>query len=128
MLGSWVNFEKEEYINDPEGNIISRGFYSWNSLNSKWDLNTKVYYYYSAFDVESEVKEFEYESFKLYPNPLKETLNLESAKKVNSIQIFNGSGETVMNFNIANGQKSFDVSELKPGMYFIQLKTEQGYL
>ena len=67
------------------------------------------------------------ENFKVYPNPVKEVLNLYATGlyTVNSISIFNSLGQLIQ--IIANPTNpSINVSGLKQGIYFINISTENG--
>lgn len=70
---------------------------------------------------------FEFSShFTLYPNPVKEVLNIQSKNDfiVNSIEIFNQLGQIVM--AVVNTSNRVDVSGLESGIYFLKVHTEQG--
>ncbi len=64
---------------------------------------------------------------KLYPNPLKSKLFVESAYVVNGISIFTSSGKLVYNQTI-NFKRNFelDLSSLEDSYYIIKIKTSQG--
>lgn len=67
------------------------------------------------------------ENFKVYPNPVKEVLNLYATGlyTVNSISIFNSLGQLIQ--IISNPiSSSINVSGLKQGIYFINISTENG--
>lgn len=62
-------------------------------------------------------KSFSNEKMSLYPNPVKDILNLNFKKKTASFCIINASGQTIMK---VENSKTIDVSYLKPGIYFLQ--------
>jgi Leucine-rich repeat (LRR) protein len=67
------------------------------------------------------------ENVKVYPNPVKEVLNLYTTGlyPVDAISIFNSLGQLIK--IIANpNDSSIDVSGLKPGVYFINISTVNG--
>lgn len=64
----------------------------------------------------------------LYPNPVTETLHIESAVPLTSISIYNMLG-SVMSSTEVNGKTSIvisAISELPKGIYFMELVTEGG--
>lgn len=60
----------------------------------------------------------------LYPNPVQNTLTIESRKlnKFKSVRIMNEFGITVFNTKLL----SFDINHLNPGMYFVEIITDKG--
>ena len=65
--------------------------------------------------------------FAYYPNPAKDVLNITSQKTIESVQVFNLAGQTVMsNGKIANGQ--INVSTLTPGSYVFRVTLEGGQI
>jgi hypothetical protein len=72
-------------------------------------------------------QDFAFENeFVLYPNPVKEVLNISSKNQteISSIEIYNIVGQVVI--AIPNSTKTIDVSNLKTGTYFIKVNTEKG--
>ena len=61
----------------------------------------------------------------LYPNPVKEVLNLSSEAKVNKVIILDYSGRKVLEKSL-NGENKVDVQTLVKGNYLIQIFTEKG--
>jgi hypothetical protein len=66
-------------------------------------------------------------SYKMYPNPVNNTLNLENVSDVNRIEIYDITGklakfvELEMNSNI-----TIDLSDLNTGVYILKASTEKG--
>jgi hypothetical protein len=56
---------------------------------------------------------------KVYPNPVSETLYIESEEKVASVNVYNLSGQKVLSFE--NPDKSISLSSLDGGIYFIEI-------
>ncbi|HEY1047193.1 MAG TPA: T9SS type A sorting domain-containing protein [Bacteroidia bacterium] len=57
--------------------------------------------------------------FKLYPNPVSATLNIESDVTINGASLLDVSGRNLMLIDLNEGLTSIDVSMLSPGLYFI---------
>lgn len=64
--------------------------------------------------------------FTLYPNPVKDVLNIQIKQdlEVNSIEIYNQLGQIVM--ATTNAINSVDVTNLASGTYFVKINTEKG--
>lgn len=63
---------------------------------------------------------------KVYPNPVKDVLNIESIAGIQSVQIFNMTGQLVVNEQTDSKTVTINTSSLKSGMYFLKVKTENG--
>jgi hypothetical protein len=73
--------------------------------------------------------DFEFDSyFKIYPNPVKDILNIDVKKQIEltSISIFNTLGQQILVIPNAQQIKQMDVSSLKTGNYFIKMNTNKG--
>ncbi|MDC8001608.1 T9SS type A sorting domain-containing protein [Aequorivita todarodis] len=60
----------------------------------------------------------------IYPNPVKEFLNISMEQDAN-YSILTMNGQVVKNGTIAMGKNTLDVSSLAQGVYFIKIKTEK---
>lgn len=60
----------------------------------------------------------------LFPNPVRNILNIKSSISINSYQITDMTGRELVNNTVANN--SIDVSNLNSGIYFIKASTEKG--
>lgn len=67
---------------------------------------------------------------KMYPNPVNAELNLDFSYDVRwlgkTIFVTNLVGQSVMNVTISSKIQSLDVKNLKPGVYFLAAKNDQG--
>jgi len=66
------------------------------------------------------------EDFSIYPNPVKDNLNLRLPADLSQAElvIYNQLGQSVFNYSVQNETRSIDVSGLSTGIYFIQFLTE----
>lgn len=62
----------------------------------------------------------------IYPNPTTGMLNVASNDEIDSIEIINSVGTTVISTNIAGSSSSVDMSNLPNGMYFVRVSTDNG--
>jgi len=66
---------------------------------------------------------------KLYPNPVNEIFNLElSDKSVTSCQLYSSIGQVLKTLKLGKGLNTFDISNLKSGVYFIKIITQNDIL
>lgn len=61
--------------------------------------------------------------FTIYPNPVKDRLNIKTAESIVKAQVFDLSGRMIQN---AQESKELAVSSLKPGIYLLRVETENG--
>jgi hypothetical protein len=59
--------------------------------------------------------------FKLYPNPIKNTLNIEGNSEA-GIDFYDVMSKLIYRVNLSIGINSIDVSTFKPGVYFVKLR------
>jgi hypothetical protein len=64
----------------------------------------------------------------IYPNPTKDVLNISSPETIKSVKIFNAFGRLVADEVVGYNMVKINTSEFTPGMYFIQIDTEAGYV
>lgn len=62
-----------------------------------------------------------FESFRLYPNPVNDVLNLESQEVINSVAIYNIMGQQVQYAKPEVSDAEINISDLKSGVYFIKV-------
>ncbi len=71
------------------------------------------------------IAEVENASVRIYPNPVKDFLQIENDKsKINQIEVLDLSGKIIYQFN--NLTDHIDVSTLSQGIYFVKVETEKG--
>lgn len=64
----------------------------------------------------------------LYPNPIKNTLHIESDQRISSVSIHDGLGRTVLNEAVNSKRFDRNVDHLDPGVYLVRLTTESAQL
>lgn len=69
-------------------------------------------------------------SEKIFPNPVSNTLVIESNYRIESLQVFNVAGHLVdskkINERYHSGHTEIDVEDLPSGLYFVSFKNEDG--
>lgn len=64
----------------------------------------------------------------IYPNPAIDLLNIvfDDSNDKNNIQIFNSNGIEMINLNTSDATTNIDITELKPGIYFLKATSLKG--
>lgn len=107
---------------DPEDSDII-----WDDINSRWSVSFNVDGF-SGFFIKTQsqgilsAEEFSKPSFKLYPNPVSETLNF--SQNLKDITIYDLTGRTIKSFT--GNRDKIDVSGLSNGNYILKGETESG--
>lgn len=80
----------------------------------------------SAYDSTLSADDFDAATFKAYPNPVKDVLNLTYTTEISSVEVYNMLGQKVLSkeLNVAQGQ--IDMSNLKAGHYIVNVVTVDG--
>jgi len=67
--------------------------------------------------------------FNIYPNPANDNINLSIYEGIHNdvlLNIFNVTGELVKTLKLNQSQQKINISELHNGIYFVEIKSEQG--
>lgn len=67
-------------------------------------------------------------TFKVYPNPASEFINIKSEKRISEILIFDVAGKQIDHIKSDGVEVKIPVSHLPEGTYIIQTKTSEGLL
>ena len=65
-------------------------------------------------------------NFSIYPNPVKNELNITSANSLKNVKIINAIGQEIMNENVAGNHYKVNTSSFNKGIYFVQIESEKG--
>ena len=71
------------------------------------------------------INEKSIENIAIYPNPVRDMLNIENANNVN-VSIYSANGQLVKTINNVNGDASINMSEMSNGLYFVKLQDENA--
>ena len=92
------------------------GFNAYSDLNKFYLQVDNI-----SIDVALANNDFNSKSFSVYPNPVKDVLNIDYADNVTKIQIVNMLGQEVMNKSVNNTQNQIDMSGLVSGTYLVKV-------
>lgn len=65
-------------------------------------------------------------NIKIYPNPVTRTLSVESSKHINSIEVLDISGKSLLRKDINSKETKIDFSVFNSGVYFIRVYSQEG--
>lgn len=65
-------------------------------------------------------------AFKIYPNPVSDILNIDSASKIRSVKIYDLSGKNVLTEVLNTNKPAINVSSLTSGTYVVTVESETG--
>lgn len=87
----------------------------------------KIYYFDDVyFGIFTNTQRVESIALKAFPNPVTDFIRIDVDEPIQSIHIFNHLGQLVMTEQIKNDKKSFDVSRLASGLYFVEVRMEDA--
>ena len=64
----------------------------------------------------------------IYPNPISDKINIESTKKLKSIEIYDIAGKKIKSIVVNNYKHTIDVSDLHSGVYLIKLQMGEAVI
>jgi hypothetical protein len=65
---------------------------------------------------------------KIYPNPAEGMINIQSETLFSNIKVLNLLGQVVYNIAVNTNKYILQTSDLAPGLYILQLQTENGLI
>lgn len=100
----------------PGSTILIRAYEYGNDVSGNFGI--------SAYDASLSTGSFDAASFKVYPNPVKDVLNLSYSSEITSVEVFNMLGQKVLvkELNVAQGQ--IDMSNLNSGNYIVKVTAD----
>lgn len=96
------------------------------SFNTSFVQGANFVITYQIDSLKSGVSYVRDKNIKLYPNPAKETLHIES-KENTSYVIYNQMGQLLIKGELKVGENNLNVNLLSPGLYFITTQTSSHY-
>ena len=96
-----------------------------NNLLGGFSQDTTLNLQFGSCDNSTHIGQIE-NNISLYPNPTKRFLTIHCNSKINTLKVFNMIGNLVVDRNIFNNQTTLDIEYIPNGMYFIELKFDNG--
>jgi len=100
-----------------------------NAPHSNWSLSHGTYVNNEAeCDAILSISNFNEKSMEVYPNPVSNILFIENTGNLNiqRIEVYNILGGLIM--NLSNGFDQVNFEEFSPGLYFVNIQTENGLI
>ncbi|WP_158869856.1 T9SS type A sorting domain-containing protein [Maribellus comscasis] len=94
---------------------------AWEQNINDWRFLSSSTYHYSSVIVDA-IDKKSYRNIELYPNPVTENLIVNNIGNYTQILIFNISGELILQKELQQNESIFNLANIKPGMYFVQLR------
>jgi hypothetical protein len=139
---TWVNYSKDELINDNNfnradllipsisNNVISGfnrfnkmlkidSYFEWDFSNSTWVLLNKTTFIYSE-QVFINTEDTKLEGVSFYPNPVESSLSIRNQKGAGIFELFNVQGQKIIHQEVV-GDAQVDLSQQMPGFYFYKM-------
>lgn len=85
-----------------------------------WWLWCKLSGWEGTSDIENQNTTIQ-SNFEIYPNPVKTILTINSKEPINNVEIIDITGKLLKTNLRLSDKKNIDVSDLKPGIYFIKI-------
>src|SRR5690625_1483040 len=122
----WIEVESTGIAWEATGvNTLGSGLAFLNDSVSDWTDGGPDDLVYSLDCEDLGVADLSSFDFAYYPNPVKDVLNINSQKAVQSVEVYNLTGQRVMSESIVN-QGQIDVSKLTTGTYVFRVTLEDG--
>ena len=96
-----------------------------NNLLGGFSQDTALNLQFGSCDNSTHIGHIENNIF-LYPNPTKRFLTIHCNNNINTLKVFNMIGNLVMDRNIFKNQTTLDIEYIPNGMYFVELKFDNG--
>lgn len=78
----------------------------------------------SAYDASLGNESFDSSSFRFYPNPVNDVLNLSYSQSINKVQVINILGQEVKTVTLDANQAQVDMSNLPSGTYLVKVTSD----
>jgi hypothetical protein len=124
----WQISYKYKYLLNSFDEIGIKVQYVYDNKRNEWLLEGKYYYYYSLLHNNIDVNFNNENSLIIYPNPSNGIFNLVTKIHVNQLHVYNSFGQQIKTYKILFGYNSYNISDLKTGLYFIQIPSEKGII
>ena len=96
-----------------------------NNLLGGFSQDTTLNLQFGSCDNSTHIGQIENNIF-FYPNPTKRFLTIHCNNNINTLKVFNMIGNLVMDRNIFKNQTTLDIEYIPNGMYFVELKFDNG--
>ncbi|WP_296149298.1 T9SS type A sorting domain-containing protein [uncultured Flavobacterium sp.] len=115
-IGRGNNFSRV-YLSDlTPGETITARVWGYNGTQGSFKIG--------AYDASLATPSFDNNSFKAYPNPVKDILNLSYSQEMTNVSIFNLLGQQVIDKTLNDSKAQVDMSGLSKGIYLVKVTVD----
>ncbi len=82
--------------------------------------------YTVSFSVSTNIQETNSFNVELFPNPAKNSFTIKASETINTVQIFNISGQLLLNKSVESYQSNIIISDLSSGIYFVKIQMDNN--
>ncbi len=115
-IGGGNNFSRVALSNLTPGETIVARVWGYSGTQGSFKI--------AAFDASLGTQAFSDASFKAYPNPVKNVLNLSYSQEMTSVAVFNLLGQQVLSKSLNNSNAQVDMSVLPQGTYLVKVMVD----
>ncbi len=118
-----VTIDAKETDNSRNITALAVGHYTFGvrAVDPSYNESTKSTV--SADVVEVSINDKDVAAFRVYPVPASDILVIDNAGEVSQVELFDLVGQSVLNINVYGSSIRLDISNLKAGIYIMQLHT-----
>lgn len=123
----WINYWQYDYFFNSNGNETLEIESYFDIRSNQWILDSKEYWYNSIHSLSNGIGSSIPNSVKLYPNPANQIFNLVTDDiSLTEGMLYNSMGQIIKTLYIVRGTNTYDIRDLKSGIYFICIPTKNG--
>lgn len=115
-IGGGNNFSRVSLVDRTPGETLYIRVFGYNGTQGTFKVG--------AYDASLSTPQFENGKLSIYPNPVKDVLNISHSKNIDSVEIFNILGQKVLAKSINNTQDVVSMQELTSGTYLVKVTSE----
>jgi len=115
------NFSFLELEDLTPGATLYIGVWRWDNAN-----NIAGSFQLSAYDASLKTGDVASSQFSVYPNPVKNVLNVSADSTIKTATVYNILGQQVLQVNLNAQQGSVDMASLSKGAYIVKLQSENA--
>ena len=143
QTNAWVNYDRNTYTYDANGNSITGKYDAWQSGNwepgmGDLDLISQKYYLYHLYPVHRYEAQYiiitgiadiqaTNSNLSVFPNPANDKITIEISGKTNesNLAIVNIEGQELISQQVTEPKTTIDISTLPSGVYFVRLTNDK---
>jgi hypothetical protein len=110
------------------GNRKAQYYFDWDTAINDWKLSGRTYYYYTILNINN-INPIHPETIKIWPNPANKLLNIDIGNNSSCYgNLYASNGQMIKNLKINRRNNLYDISNLKTGIYLLQIPTLKGMI